>query len=102
MGLKVAKSHIGHGMEVRSVYIEKIENKGRALWVLGVFAHDWEGTMPAHARAVAGGGGWPAPGRALARVWVRVPYPACFFLNQVSRVWVTRSIPAPLAPPGAL
>ena len=29
--------------------------------------------------------------------WVRVPYPAWFFLNQVSRVWVTRSIPAPLS-----
>ena len=38
-------------MEVYSVYIEKIENKGRALWVLGVFARDWEETMPAHTRA---------------------------------------------------
>ena len=38
-------------MKVRSVYIEEIENKGRALWVLGVFARDWEETMPAHARA---------------------------------------------------
>ena len=48
-------------MEVRSVYIEKIENKGRALWVLGVFARDWEGTMPAHARATPlAGGGRPA------------------------------------------
>ena len=25
------------------------------------------------------------------------PYPAWFFLNRVSRVWVTRSIPAPLS-----
>ena len=47
-------------MEVHSVKIEKIENKGRALWVLGVFAHDWEGTMPAHTRAAAGSGGRPA------------------------------------------
>ena len=45
-------------MEVRSVYIEKIENKGRALWVLGFFARDWEGTM--RARAAAGGGDRPA------------------------------------------
>ena len=36
-------------MEVCGVYIEKIENKGRALWVLGVFAREKEGTMPAHA-----------------------------------------------------
>ena len=35
-------------MEVCGVYIDKIENKGRALWVLGVFARDWEGSMPAH------------------------------------------------------
>ena len=51
--------------------------------------------MPAHARAAAGGGGGRR--RARDRVWVlvrvRVPYPAWFFLNQVSRVWVTRSIP---------
>ena len=32
-------------MEVCGVYIEKIENKGRALWVLGVFAREKEGTM---------------------------------------------------------
>jgi len=36
-------------MEVCGVYIEKIENKGRALWVLGVFAREKEGIMPAHA-----------------------------------------------------
>ena len=54
--------------------------------------------MPAHARAAGGGGGRlapaPVPGRAWARA--RVPYPAWFFLNRVSRVWVT-SIPAPLS-----
>ena len=38
-------------MEVCGVYIEKIENKGRALWVLGVFAREKEGIMLAHARA---------------------------------------------------
>ena len=48
-------------MEVRSV--EKIENKGRALWVLGVFARDWEETMPAHAHARAAVG-LPVPVRA--------------------------------------
>ena len=41
------------------------------------------------------------PGRARDRVRVcvrvRVPYPAWFFLNQVSRVWVERSIAAPLS-----
>ena len=45
--------------------------------------------MPAHARApplAAAGAG--------ARARVRVPYPAWFFLNRVSRVWVTESIPA--------
>ena len=35
-------------MEVCGVYIEKIENKGRALWVLGVFAREKEGTMHVH------------------------------------------------------
>ena len=54
-------------MEVCGVYIEKIENKGRALWVLGVFAREKEGTMHvcARARAAAGGGGRPAPGPGL-------------------------------------
>ena len=34
---------------------------------------------------------WRRPGRARARVWVWVwvPYLAWFFLNRVSRVWVT-------------
>ena len=32
-------------MEACDVKIEKIENKGRALWVLGVFAREKEGTM---------------------------------------------------------
>ena len=31
------------------------------------------------------------------RARVRVPYPAWFFLNRVTRVWVARSIPAPLS-----
>ena len=39
--------------------------------------------------------------RARVRVRVRVPYPAWFFLNQVSRVWVA-SIPAPLSEPNPL
>ena len=41
------------------------------------------------------------PGRAQARARVWVPYPAWFFLNQVSRVWVA-SIPAPLPEPNPL
>ena len=58
------------------------------------------------ARAAAGGGGGrPVPGRARdrvrVRVWVRVrvrvPYPAWYFLNWVSRVWVTQSILAMLS-----
>ena len=89
-------------MEVCGIYIEKIENKGRALWVLGVFAREKEGTMPARARArAAAGGGRPVPGRAQAWarvwVWVWVPYLAWFFLNRVSRVWVT-PLPDPLQP----
>jgi len=37
-------------------------NKRRALWVLGVFARDWEKTMPAYAHArAAASGGRPAP-----------------------------------------
>ena len=49
-------------MEVCGVYIEKIENKGRALWVLGVFAREKEGTIHVHTythartHATAGGG----------------------------------------------
>ena len=56
--------------------------------------------MPAHAHARRR---WrrllrPA-GRSRVRVWVRVRvlYPTWFFLNRVSRVWVTRSVPAPLS-----
>ena len=56
--------------------------------------------MPAHAhvRAAAGSRGRPALvlGRARAWAWVRVPYPAWFFLNRVSWVWVT-SITATVA-----
>jgi len=50
-------------MEVCGVYIEKIENKGRALWVLGVFVREKEGTMPAHAGMHAHARRWrrPAP-----------------------------------------
>ena len=51
-------------MEICSVYIEKIENKVRALWVLGVFAREKEGTMPAHAHARPAGRPAPVPGRA--------------------------------------
>ena len=43
------------------------------------------------ARAAAGGG------RVRDRVWVWVPYLAWFFLNRVSRVWVT-PLPDPLQP----
>ena len=95
-------------MEVCGVYIEKIENKGRALWVLGVFAREKEGTMPAHtgmrARAAAGGGG----GRRRCRARVRVRVLAWFFLNQVPRApsrqqlrtcWIAKGCePDPLPP----
>ena len=55
-----------------------------------------------HMRAcAAAGAGRPVPGRARARARardrVRVPYPARFFLNRVSRIWVVRSIPATLS-----
>ena len=45
----------------------------------------------------------PVPARARARAWawVGVPYPAWFFLNRASRVWVV-SKPAPLPEPDPL
>ena len=67
-------------MKVCGVYIEKIENKGRALWVLGVFAREKEGTMLAHA-CVRARRRWRRRRRRRRRVrarvwvWVWVPLP---------------------------
>ena len=78
-------------MEVCGVYIEKIENKGRALWVLGVFAREKKGIMLAHACAqpLAAAGRGTGSGLGLG------PGPNLdwFFLNRVSGYGPNRSAP---------
>ena len=51
--------------------------------------------MRTHAPSLAAAGRRRRRRGARARVWVR--YPVRFFLNRVSRVWVTRILPAPLS-----